>query len=185
MSRRTCSKFPGRSKYIWAIISTSDVTLGFAAGKVWSRNRMGSTTKRLMKIRKMETQHRERWLVLDDSIWNKWTRNKVNVKILIWVILLRQLYLSDKFWNNCPQKAAATSAPQMERRHHSTSRKKGKKPHYYDSYHSLIALKPAWKSFLPLKTDSGTLFPVRFWQHRDSSSVKAKHLFHSNMSSAN
>lgn len=104
---RTEPIFSGTSKYIWAIILTSDVTLGFAAGKV-HRNRMGLTAKRLMKIHNMETQNWDRWLSLVDSIWDKWTRNKVNMKILIWVILLRWLYLSDKFWSNCPQKAAAT-----------------------------------------------------------------------------
>lgn len=159
------------------------MTLGFAAGKVWSRNRTGLTAKRLMKIPKMERQHRDRWLGLNDSIWDKWTRNKVNVKILIWIILLRQLYLSDKFWNNCPKKAAATSTLQKGVKASQYIRNERKKLHYWYSYRRLTALKPA--SFLPLKTDWGTLSPVRFWQQHDSSSVKAKHLFHSKMSSAN
>lgn len=130
---RTQPIFSGKSKYIWTIVLTSDVTLGFAAGKV-CRNRMGSIAKRLMKIHKMETQNWDRLLSLVDSIWDKWTRNKVNVKILIWVILLRWLYLSDKFWSNCPQKVPATS---------STGRAKAlcciwnetEKPHYYYLYH--------------------------------------------------
>lgn len=104
---RTQPIFSGKSKYIWAIILTSDVTLGFAAGKV-CRNRMGSTAKRLMKIHKMETQNWDRWLSLVDSISDKSTRNKINVQILIWIIPLRWLHLSDRFWSDCPQKAAAT-----------------------------------------------------------------------------
>lgn len=95
----------------------------------------------------METQIQDRWLGLDDSIWGKWTRNKANVKILIWVILLRWLYLSDKLWNNCPQKVVATSTPLMEWRYHGTSGTKGKNTHYYYSYHSLVALKPVSRSY--------------------------------------
>lgn len=161
------------------------MTLRFAAGKVLSRKRAGLTEKRLTKIWMIETQHQDRRLGLGDSIWDKWTRNNVNVKILIWVILLGRLHLSYKFWNSCPQKETATPTPQMEWRHRSTSGTKGKEPCYYYSLRSPIALEPAWKSFLPLKADSGTLFRIRLWQQNYSSSVKAEHLLHSKMSSAN
>lgn len=92
-----------KSKYIWAIILTSDVTLGFAAGKV-CRNRMGSTAKRLMKIHKMETQDWV-WLTVYEI---SGLEIKLMWKVLIWIIPLRWLYLSDKFWSNGPQKAPAT-----------------------------------------------------------------------------
>lgn len=130
--------------------------VGFAARKV-CRNRMGSTAKRLMKIQKMETQNCDKWLSLFDSIWDKWTRNKFNVKILIWVILLRWLYLSDKFWSNCPQKAAATC---------STGGVKALWSHYYYLYYKQYeSLSYLWRltQVYYFQPDSGnyTIFPQR------------------------
>lgn len=161
------------------IILTSDVTLRFAAGRCGAETEW-DRLKRLMKLCKMETQNQDRWLGLDDGIWGKWTRNKGNVKIVIWVILLRWLYLSDKLWNNCPQKVAATSTPLMEWRHHGTPGTKGKNTHYCYLYHSLIALKPASKSYyLWRRTDvhyfqagAGTNMVLQQWRQSICSRAK-------------
>lgn len=158
----------GHSQFFQANLSifeqSSWKVIGFAAGKV-CRNRMGSTAKRLMKIHKMETQNWDGLLNPVDRIWDKWTRNKVNVKILIWVILLRWLYQSDKFWSNCPQKAAATC---------STGGVKAlwyiwngtEKPHYYYLYYKKYeSLSYFWRptQVYYFQSDSGnhTIFPQR------------------------